>query len=133
RGEAPGVPLFLPDGVTRVVENPGVIYVVIGGLAATLHGAPHVTTDIDITPEPGRKNLDRLSDALRELHARIRVRGNPQGFTFDHTGESLARMTMLNLVTDFGDLDICTTTAGTRGYADIIREAVPLEVMGSKT
>lgn len=121
---------FRPDEILRVLEKRDVQYVVIGGLAATLHGSPHVTTDIDITPEPGRRNLDRLSDALRQLNARIRVRGEPQGLAFDHTGESLARMQVLNLTTDFGDLDICTTPAGTHGYSDLVRDAVPLEIMG---
>src|SRR5438093_13469341 len=100
---------FRPDQILRVLERHGVRYVVIGGIAATLHGSPHVTTDIDITPERGRRNLERLSAALSELVARIRVAGEPGGFPFSHNCESLQRMEVLNLQTNAGDLDISLT------------------------
>jgi hypothetical protein len=124
---------FRPQEILRVLEKHGVEYVVIGGIAATLHGSPHVTTDLDITPSRGRKNLERLSAALRELNARIRVEGEPGGFPFSHNWESLQRMDMLNLVTDEGDLDISFAPAGTRGYDDLRRDAVQIEVMGVRT
>jgi hypothetical protein len=45
-------------------------YVVIGGTAAAIGGASHVTFDLDITPDRGRANLDRLAAALRSINAR---------------------------------------------------------------
>jgi len=124
---------FSPQEILRVLEKHGVSFVVIGGIAATLHGSPHATSDIDITPERGRKNLERLSAALDELHARIRVAGEPGGFPFSHNWESLQRMEVLNLVTDAGDLDLSFVPSGTRGYEDLRRDAVRIEVMGVPT
>lgn len=121
---------FAPQEVFAALERHGVRYVLIGGLAATLHGAPHVTTDADIVPEVGRDNLERLSAALRELHARIRVAGEPDGIPFDHSAESLARIQVWNLVTDRGNVDITFVPSGTRGYDDLARDARAISVRG---
>ena len=59
---------FRPDLLLRVLARHGVDYVVIGGIAAALHGSDLVTFDVDITPALGSDNLSRLSAALYELH-----------------------------------------------------------------
>lgn len=124
---------FSPHAILRALEESGVLYVVIGGIAATLHGSPHVTFDLDITPETGRRNLERLSAALTALDARIRVEGVPDGLPFSHGWESLQRMQALNLITNAGPLDITMLPSGTRGYADLRRDAIRIEVMGVPT
>jgi hypothetical protein len=47
---------FQPAEILAALERHGVRYVVIGGLAATLHGSPVVTTDADICPARDRDN-----------------------------------------------------------------------------
>jgi len=121
---------FDPAAILLVLDRHGVEYVLIGGLAATIHGSAHVTTDVDITPERSARNLTRLSDALSELSARIRVEGHPDGFPFDHDATFLSGMALLNLTTDFGDLDISQTPAGTSGYSDLARDAVDVRLFG---
>jgi predicted nucleotidyltransferase len=121
---------FDPQEIFAALERHGVRFVVIGGVAAILHGAPHVTTDVDIVPEEGRDNLARLSAALKELNARIRVVGEPEGIPFDHSAESLTRVRIWNLVTDRGNLDLTFVPSGTRGYDDLVRDAEPMTVRG---
>jgi predicted nucleotidyltransferase len=121
---------FDPQEIFAALERHGVRFVVIGGVAAILHGASHVTTDVDIVPEEGRDNLARLSAALKELNARIRVVGEPEGIPFDHSAESLARVRIWNLVTDRGNLDLTFVPSGTRGYDDLVRDAEPMTVRG---
>jgi predicted nucleotidyltransferase len=121
---------FAPQDVFAALERHGVRYVLIGGLAAILHGAVHLTTDADIVPEFGRENLSRLSSALKELNARIRVAGEPQGIPFDHSAESLSRVQIWNLVTDGGNLDITFVPSGTRGYDDLVGDASPVVLRG---
>ena len=116
------MPDFKPAEILGVLERHGVEYVLIGGLAAIFHGAPHLTTDADIVPAEGRSNLERLSAALKELGAKIRVVGEPEGIPFGHDGESLGRVRIWNLVTDLGHLDITFTPTGTRGYDDLRRD-----------
>jgi len=121
---------FRPDELIRVLHEHEVRFVLIGGLAATLHGSAHPTFDVDITPEPTPANLARLSAALRALDARVRVDGIPDGLPFDHDGSSLAHMTMLNLVTRAGDLDVALHPAGIATFADWDAHAINLVVLG---
>ena len=102
----------------------------IGGLAAVLHGAAHPTFDVDITPDDSPDNLTRLSSALRALDARIRVEGIPKGLPFDHDATSLAGMNVLNLVTQAGDLDIAMHPAGVGTFAEWNARATDLVVLG---
>jgi hypothetical protein len=122
---------FRPDEILAALDRHGVRYVLIGGLAATLHGSPYVTRDVDIVPEEAKQNLERLSDALEELHARIRVTGKPDGVPFDPAPTALARTRTWNLQTDAGDLDIAFEPSGTQGYEDLRRDAVTLQVGGT--
>lgn len=105
-----------------------VVYVLIGGLAAVVHGSPFPTEDADITPDGDRHNLDRLASALRELNARVRTQGAPDGLPFACDAVSLAAAQMWNLTTDAGDLDIAFRPAGTQGYDDLHRGATGVEL-----
>jgi len=121
---------FQPQEILEALDRHGVRYVLIGGLAAVLHGSAHVTTDVDVVPEEALHNLERLSAALKELGARIRVAGEPDGVPFDHSAESLARVRIWNLQTSKGDLDITFEPSGTRGYDDLHRDVVLMRVRG---
>jgi len=49
----------------------GVDFVVIGGVAATLHGSAYVTFDLDICYSSASANLKRLKEALAPFHPGI--------------------------------------------------------------
>ena len=124
---------FRPERILEVLAAHRVDYVMIGGLAAAIHGSDLVTGDIDITPETGDANLERLSTALDELDARIRTEAVPEGVPFAHDARSLARGAVWNLVTNAGDLDLAMMPSGTRGYDDLRRDAIALEILGVPT
>jgi hypothetical protein len=115
-----------------VLAHRGVRYVLVGALAARLQGFPRLTADADITPARGAANLARLAAALRELHARVCTERVPEGLPFDISPETLARSDLWNLVTDAGRLDVVFQPAGTKGYADLNRNAVRFDVFGVK-
>ena len=121
-------PEFKPEEMLRVFAKHSVEFVVIGGFAATIHGSPLVTFDIDITPNPDHANLARLSAALREMNARVWTQPEPEGLAFDHDADSLADVQILNLITDFGRLDVTSTPAGTTGYEDLRRDALRIRI-----
>ena len=113
-----------------VLTKHRVEYLLIGGFAATAHGSPLVTRDVDIVPLADHDALTRLSAALSELGARVRTEGIDEGLTFAHDAASLAAATIWNLTTRYGDLDITFTPSGTRGYPDLIRDAVAMDLGG---
>jgi hypothetical protein len=119
-------PLPILDALTRH----GVAFVVIGGYAATLHASPFITYDVDVTPERSVANLERLSEALRDLDARVRTADHAESLPFAHTGASLAGAMIWNLTTRYGDLDVSFVPNGTQGYDDLIRDAQTVEIHG---
>jgi hypothetical protein len=50
--------------VFKSFQSHDVKYVVIGGIAAVLHGVPRATFDLDILIEPTRENAEKLLKAL---------------------------------------------------------------------
>ena len=123
-------PTFDPEAILATLERYGVRHVLIGGLAATLYGSPHVTTDVDITPSTDADNLARLAEALVDLDARLRVENQPDGVPFDRSAEALAGATIWNLVTRHGALDLNLAPSGTTGFDDLRREMKDFQ-MGS--
>jgi hypothetical protein len=114
------MPRFQPRLVVDVLNRHGVRYVLIGGVAATLHGSPLRTGDTDVCPDNRPDNLEKLAAALRELKARIRTEGVEGGLPFACDATFLARVGLVNLETDAGDLDVSFVPAGTKGYDDLI-------------
>lgn len=121
---------FDPEAMLRVLEENGVRYVLIGGLAGTLYGSPYVTTDVDITPERTPDNLTALAKALEQLDANIRTESVPGGLAFDRSAKFLSRAQILNLTTRHGDLDLTFEPTGTQGYPDLSRRAIPITIRG---
>lgn len=119
---------FDPVAALRVLVEGDVDFVVIGGIAARLRGAPLLTQDVDITPATDRPNLERLTTALDKLDARLRTSSDPEGVPFPFDPALLESAKVWTLVTRFGDLDLVISPAGTNGYADIVRDAEDLRV-----
>ena len=105
---------FEPFAICRILNEEKVDYVVLGGFAAILRGSPITTRDLDVIPDRDQSNLDRLGKALTRMNAKIRISGDPVPTNID--GAFLANMpVMLNLVTDFGEMDLTFTPAGSAG------------------
>ena len=121
---------FQPGEIIVALERHRVRYIIIGGLAATLHGSPVMTTDADICPSREGDNLERLARALVELRARIRTPGVPEGLVFACDATFLSWIDVaLNLMTRFGDLDLSFVPSGTTGFEDLRSHAVTMSVM----
>lgn len=129
-----------PDALTdeaaaamvAVLHRHGVRFVVIGGFAIQLHQVDGLarTSDIDVTPERSRQNLERLAAALVDLDARLRGDRLPdEGLRVPWHVDLLERMDLaLNLITRFGPLDLSLKPSGTDGYDDLIASAVEFTV-----
>lgn len=118
----------------RVLNNHGVKFVVIGGLAAIAHGSTLATNDIDITPQREVKNLVRLVAALNELGAEVKVHDGPNSEVIDQIIDDqwLRMHDVCFLRTEHGDLDIVTNPAGIEhGYESLRKNAIVLPFMRS--
>ena len=117
---------FDPFAMCDILNQEGVEYVVLGGFAAILRGSPITTHDLDVIPWRDRSNLDRLGRALTRMNAKIRVAGDPVPTKID--GAFLANMPhMLNLVTDFGEMDLTFSPAGSAGDFEGWKKGATLE------
>jgi hypothetical protein len=120
-----------PQELFDTLARHHVDYVLIGGLAATLHGSSALTNDADICPAPSRDNLERLADALRDMDARIRSDLESDGVAFSLDADFLARMNFVNLTTRFGDFDIAFRPTGSLGYDDLVQRATEVAIDGT--
>lgn len=114
------------------LEAAKVRYVVIGGTAAAIRGATHVTFDLDVTPERSRENLERLAAALRTLNARLAEVPPDVSASFQLDGSSLGNGSIWTFETDHGRLDVTFEPSGTQGYRDLRRDADETEIDGMR-
>jgi hypothetical protein len=105
--------------ILQVLVRHEVEFILVGGVAAILEGAPVSTLDLDIVLRPTSDNRDRLVTALREMNARYR---DPAGRHIIPDREKLDTIRNHQLITDFGPLDILETIGHGHTYADLIGE-----------
>jgi hypothetical protein len=102
----------------------GVEFIVVGGAAAVLHGAPITTNDLDIVHRRTPENIERLLAVLLQLDAVMR-------YDFAHrrlrpTAEMLAGRGQINLSTLLGPIDpLCQLDEG-RGYDELLSHSQPM-------
>jgi hypothetical protein len=125
--------------VERLVEalnDAGVEYIVIGGLAVAAHGYVRATKDLDIVPQPSDGNLRRLASVLRDLDAANYGTGDFEAaeFPFDPRDPAeLAEGGNFVLMTTRGRLDVMQWVPGIPGdvaYEHLERSAIRTDVLG---
>lgn len=119
---------YSPRDALKLLVDHGVAFVIVGGVAAGLHGSPMVTFDLDICYRRDPDNLERLAAALQSIHARLR--GVEEDVPFLLDPETLEKGDCFTFVTDLGPLDVLGTPAGTQGYGDLVQAAVEMDVGG---
>ncbi|CAN5360223.1 hypothetical protein BH23ACT3_BH23ACT3_10720 [soil metagenome] len=109
--------MFDPVRICEILNEERVDYVVVGGFAAVIRGSSLPTRDIDLVPSRATDNLDRLGKALERMGAMIRTEGDPVPAHLD--GAFLANAPlMLNLVGNYGEMDLTFIPAGRAGGFD---------------
>ncbi|WP_437629806.1 nucleotidyltransferase domain-containing protein [Sorangium sp. So ce854] len=101
-------------------------FIVVGGMAAALQGAPVNTLDIDIVYSRSEQNIGRLMTALADLEAVFRTdprRIVPNESHLRSTGHKL-------LQTKHGALDVLATIEESTSYDELLPDTTVLEVAG---
>lgn len=103
-------------------------FVLVGGVAATLHGSARLTQDVDIVYSRDRENLMRLARGLAPLEPYLR--GAPSGLPFRLDEQTLAAGLNFTLTTSAGDIDLLGEIAGAGNYAALAEHTLTVELFG---
>jgi hypothetical protein len=112
----------------RALHENGVRFLIVGGAAATAHGAARLTQDLDLVYERSRDNLERLVRALGPHEPYLR--GAPPGLPFAFDVETLRRGLNFTLTSKLGDVDLLGEIVGGGGYPELVPHGVTMELFG---
>ncbi|HEY8106194.1 MAG TPA: hypothetical protein VIE46_08795 [Gemmatimonadales bacterium] len=104
----------------------GVRFIIVGGVAAAVHGSRRVTDDLDILFDTAPDNLDRLSALLAGWHAY--PRGVEPGLPFIMDAQTLRGTEVLTLATDCGFLDLLAVVQGVGTYAKALPATMKVDL-----
>lgn len=118
---------FDPGRILAALDRHGVAYVLIGGVASVLHGAPMVTTDLDVVPQRADDNIDRLVAALVELDAKRTTEPD-----LPPSAPSAADLTyrIEQFDSPAGPIDVVFEAERIGGYERLVTGATPVDVGG---
>lgn len=104
----------------------GVEFVVVGGLAAVLNGAPVNTYDVDLVHARDTANIRRLLQVLENLDAIFRIQPHRR---LKPNASHLIGPGHLNLITRYGPLDLLGTVGQGLGYEDLAQRATEKKLL----
>lgn len=117
-----------PDLIIRRLIEHRFEFVLIGGLAAVVHGVTLTTRDADICCSFEFDNLVRLQGILADLHPVHRI--TPQRLPFEFEEGLFRRLQNLYLSTDLGTLDCLSTVLGLGDFEQVKQQSLELRLWG---
>jgi hypothetical protein len=109
--------------ILELLEQHDVEYIVVGGVAAVLQGAPVTTFDIDTLVKVDAANADKLLTVLAALEARYR-----EHRALQPTRDDLLAGGHLLLMTNSGPLDVLGFIGKGKRYEDLADSAATISV-----
>ncbi|MDQ6664766.1 MAG: hypothetical protein M3Z23_10270 [Acidobacteriota bacterium] len=100
-------------------------FIVVGGVAAVLNGAPVQTFDVDLVYGREPENIVRLLDVLREIEAIFRLQSERR---LRPNESHLAGGGHLNLLTSYGPVDLLATIGNNLGYEELLSHTAEMEI-----
>ena len=111
--------------VLRDLCGRDVQFIVVGGLAAVLNGAPVQTYDIDLVYSRQPENLARLLTFLQESDAIFRIQPERR---LRPDESHLAAGGHLNLLTRYGPVDLLGTIGRGLDFSDLLPHSIEMQV-----
>jgi hypothetical protein len=103
-------------------------FIVIGGLAASLHGSAYVTQDVDVCYGRSTQSVERLCRALVDLHPTLR--GAPEGLPFRFDPGTVKAGLNFTLSTALGPLDLLGEVTPYGGFEALRPHAIEMKLVG---
>lgn len=105
-------------------------FVIVGGMAAVLHGSSQVTQDLDVCAPLDVPHIEKLRECLAPFHPTHRM--TPKKLSFLEFPEDISNIKNLYLQTDKGIIDVLGQISGVGDYSRVARLAVQVGVFGAK-
>lgn len=119
----------LRKAITSLAEQQ-VEFIVVGGVAITLHSSGYITEDLDFCYSRSRENIKRLVSALAPFNPKPRRWSEDLPFFFDE--RTIRNGTNFTFETTIGDIDLLGEVKGLGDYADALRRSVTYEIYGTE-
>ena len=113
--------------VKRLCDH-GVEFIVVGGVAANLHGSARATFDLDVVYRRTGENLERLVSCLQPCEPYLR--GAPPGLPFRFDVETVRKGLNFTLTTSMGALDLLGEIVGGGRYEDLLPHTEEVTAFG---
>ncbi|MFL5276795.1 MAG: hypothetical protein ACJ79O_15690 [Myxococcales bacterium] len=114
--------------IVELLSSHKIEFIVVGGLAAIVHGSPRLTQDVDVVYSRSAENLQRIVDALRPHEPYLR--GAPPGLPFLWDARTLKNGLNFTLRTTLGDIDLLGEITGGGGYENLLPHSQELPMFG---
>jgi predicted nucleotidyltransferase len=105
----------------------GVDFILVGGLAAVIQGAPVTTMDVDIVHSQSPENIARLLAFLKSVEA---VHRRFDDKLIELKEEDLLGKGHVLLTTGIGAIDVLAVIEGGRSYEDLLEHTVDIDFRG---
>ncbi len=102
----------------RILTENKIEFIVVGGVAGTLHGSSFITQDLDVVYSRSRENIQRLAATLQLYQPYLR--NVAEGLPFRWDEKTIRNGLNFTLTTSFGDLDLLGEVAGGGTFINLL-------------
>jgi len=117
------------ERILTALRSADVSFVIIGGVAATVHGSARLTSDIDVVYERSPANIERLVKAMAPLKPYLR--GAPPDLPFRFDSETVRRGLNFTLSTEAGPVDVLGEITGVGDYHAVFAVSEEISLFGA--
>ncbi len=119
----------LEKAITSLAAN-NVDYIIVGGVAISLHSSGYITQDLDLCYSRSKENIHRLVTALSPFDPM--PRNWPEGLPFIFDESTLRNGTNFTFDTSIGAIDLLGEVKGIGDYTDALTNCVEFTVYGTR-
>ena len=105
----------------------GIDFILVGGLAAVIQGAPVTTMDVDIVHKQSPENISKLLAFLKSIDAHHRRLDDK---VIEPKEDDISGMGHALFTTRLGPLDVLAAIEEGRGYDDLFEHTLEIEFRG---